>query len=41
MRRMGVKQGVFSQIKAGAESLEVRIGYDNIKSILVGERIAW
>ena len=39
MRTMRVKQRYLDYIKAGTKPLEVRVGYDSIKSIKAGERI--
>lgn len=39
MRTMRVKQIYFESIMAGTKPLEVRVGYDNIKKIRVGDRI--
>jgi len=39
MRTMRVKQNFLSQIKSEKKTLEVRVGYDNIKTIQPGERI--
>jgi ASC-1-like (ASCH) protein len=36
---MRVKQRYLDYIKAGTKPLEVRVGYDSIKSIKAGERI--
>jgi len=39
MRTMRVKKQYFDAILAGTKPLEVRIGYDNIKSIKIGDHI--
>jgi ASC-1-like (ASCH) protein/ribosomal protein S18 acetylase RimI-like enzyme len=39
MRTMRVKQTFFDLIASGKKTLEVRVGYENIKSIQPGERI--
>jgi ASC-1-like (ASCH) protein len=39
MRTMRVKQRYLDYIKAGTKPLEVRVGYDSIKTIKAGERI--
>ncbi len=39
MRQMRVKSRYFNLIKAGEKTLEVRVGYDNIRTIQPGERI--
>ncbi|MFH1207778.1 MAG: GNAT family N-acetyltransferase [Patescibacteria group bacterium] len=39
MRKMRVKNPLLQQIKSGEKTLEVRVGYDNIKTITIGERI--
>src|SRR5262249_52095902 len=39
MRLMRVKQTFFDLIKRGEKTLEVRVAYDNIKTIRPGERI--
>jgi ASC-1-like (ASCH) protein/ribosomal protein S18 acetylase RimI-like enzyme len=39
MRSMRVKQFYLDLIKSGAKTLEVRVGYDNIKTIQPGEKI--
>lgn len=39
MRTMRLKKRFFDQVKAGTKSLEVRVAYDSIKSIKIGERI--
>jgi len=39
MRQIRVKQNFLRQIKDGEKTLEVRVGYDNIKTIQPGERI--
>jgi ASC-1-like (ASCH) protein/ribosomal protein S18 acetylase RimI-like enzyme len=39
MRKMRVKQGFFEAIRSGEKTLEVRVGYDNIRTIQPGEKI--
>lgn len=39
MRQIRVKQNFLRQIKDGEKTLEVRVGYDNIKTIQPGERV--
>lgn len=39
MRKMRVKQGFFDQIRSGKKTLEVRVGYDSIRTIQPGEKI--
>ncbi len=39
MRKMRVKNQLLQLIKSGEKTLEVRVGYDNIKRIGIGERI--
>lgn len=40
MRNMRIKTKYFDLIKSGVKTLEVRVGYDNIKQIKVGEEIS-
>ena len=39
MRTMRIKQRFFDLIKSGKKPLEVRVGYDSIKRIKVGEQV--
>ena len=39
MRKMRVKNHLLQQIKSGRKRLEVRVGYDNIRRISVGDKI--
>lgn len=39
MRKMRVKQWLLEEIRSGKKDLEVRVGYDNIKTIQPGEKI--
>lgn len=39
MRKMRVKQWLLEEIRSGKKDLEVRVGYDNIKTIQAGEKI--
>jgi ASC-1-like (ASCH) protein len=39
MRMMRVKQHFFNAIKDGTKTLEVRVAYESIKTIQIGERI--
>ena len=39
MRTMRIKQRFFDLIKSGAKQLEVRVGYDSINRITIGESI--
>lgn len=39
MRNLRVKQHFLAEIAEGKKTLEVRVGYDNIKTIRTGERV--